>query len=299
MTTAASALKAKAAHLTATGQLTQALETWKQTLALAPDDDAAKEKMAEVLAKLGRKAEAVQLYEDLSRRFAEQGAFYKASATCRLLLAVDPTHQRALELISSLYARTTPRPSEPPEFELDVEVEPERPASNLPSIPLFSTLTADELREVLAKAMEVRALSAGEVILREGEAGSSMFALVEGTAGIFRSWGTPAQRRVADVASGDIFGEVAVVSGAPRVATVVADTDAIALEFPREPLIEVVKRYPPVGRALNTFCHERLLANALRASPILRALPEAMKTALLRSFRPRTFNDGQVIFTEG
>lgn len=300
-------LKDKAAELTAKGKVPQALETWQRVVAEAPDDVAARQKVAELFAKLGKKPEAIATYEDVAKRYAEKGLFFKASAVCRLVLGLDPAHQRTQALIATLFARDQaqaapkkPAPAPVQELEIEIEIAVEPPvATGLPSIPLFSTLTADELKEVLGTAMEVRAFAPGQLVVAEGAPGDSMFAMVEGSAAIYRGWGSDRQRQVASVGAGEIFGEVALVSGAPRVATVVVDGDAIALEFPRDAMARVIASHPRVGEMLEQFCHERLLANALRASPILRALPEADQRALSASFQPCTFVNGQRIITQG
>lgn len=308
MADAVRALKDKAAELTAKGKLPKALEAWQAVVAAAPQDVAAEQKVAELQAKLGKKPEAIAGYERVARRYAEQGHFFKASAVCRLVLGLDPKHQRTQELIATLYAKQraptkplpvapTPAPAPAP---VEVEIVIEAPApQGLPAIPLFSTLSIEELKAVLGTAMEVRAYAPGELIVAEGAPGDSMFALVEGSAGIFRGFGTPAQRRVAELAAGDIFGEVALLSGAPRVATVAADADAVALEFPRAAMARVIEQHPNIGAMLEQFCQERLLANALRASPILRALPEVDRAALASAFTPATFVHGQRVITEG
>ncbi|MFO0601158.1 MAG: cyclic nucleotide-binding domain-containing protein [Myxococcaceae bacterium] len=303
------ALKDKASQLSMKGKHDAALDAWKAVVASAPEDVASQQKVAETLIKLNRKGDAVKVYEDVAQGYAQKGLFFKASAVCRLVLGLDPQHQRTLELISSLYAKNkAPVPSSKPapkekevEIEIDVELAPAAPAagSPLPQIPLFSTLNQDELKEVLATAMEVRACAPNDVILAEGAPGDSMFALVEGIAGIYRNWGTPSQQRVSEVKPGEIFGEVALVSGAPRVATVVAEGEAVALEFPREAMKKVVSRFPHAGQMLDTFCNERLLANALRASPILKSLPESDQRALAAAFRPRVWKGGELIITEG
>jgi cAMP-dependent protein kinase regulator len=327
MSDAVRGLKDKAVELTTKGKLPQALAAWQKVTEAAPDDIGARQKVAELFVKLGQKSEAVKSYEDVARRYAEMGLFFKASAMCRLILTLEPGHQRTQDLIASLYSRskaplptkpvaTTPPPppaeaaapidievevaSAPPE-ELEIEIEVIAPptASGLPSIPLFSMLSEAELKELLGTAMEVRAYQPGEVVVAEGASGESMFALVEGEAGVFRGWGTEQQRRVAAMGAGEIFGEVALVSRAPRVATVVTDTEAVVLEFPREAMAKVIKLHPGVGTMLEQFYRERLLANMMRASPILRSLPEASRKALSARFRPRPFTDGQLIITEG
>jgi cAMP-dependent protein kinase regulator len=303
------ALKDKASALVAKGKLPQALEAWSQVADAAPDDLGAHQKVAELLQKLGRKADAVDVYEDVAKRYAQKGLFFKASALCRVLLTLEPGHVRTQELIASLYAKSkpaaalkpapTPAPELEVEIDIDVVVPTAPPAGATPSIPLFSSLAKDELLTVLNSAMEVRAFAAGDVVVAEGAPGDSMFALAEGTASVYRDYTGKTKRKVAEVAQGDIFGEAAMVSGAPRLATVVVDTDAVALEFKREAMGKVIARHTQVGQKIDQFYRERLLANVLRASPVLRGLPDADKKLLAKSFQPATFVDGQRIINEG
>lgn len=311
-------LKDKATALVAKQKWPAALEAWRKVVAQAPDDTGALQKVAEMLVRLDQRDEAIGVYETVADQYAKHGLFFKASAVCRVILGLDANHQKTQERIASLFARAhAPKPSllptktaappPPPsaskeieiDLELELEVEPPQTASGLPSIPLFSTLTQDELKEVLSTAMEVRAFHAGDVIVREGEAGNSMFALVEGSAGIVRGLGTPGERKVASLAPGDIFGEVAIISGAPRVASVVPDGDAVALEISRDAMVNVVTRFPRVKQMLVQFYRERLLANAMRASPILRGLGEEQKRGLSAAFKPEVVPGGSVLIREG
>lgn len=298
MIDSARALKDLATRLSMEGTFSEAVDAWKKVLEVAPDETLALQKIGELLVKQGQHAAAVKVYEDVAQRYAKQGMFFRAAGACRVLLSLEPGHAKTQELIAALYTSgNLPAPVKPLEIDLHIETPPT--ASGLPSIPLFSTLSLDELRDLLSWAMEVRAFTAGEVIVAEGAPGESMFALIEGAGGVHRGWGTPQSRRVAKLSPGDIFGEAAMVSGAPRLATVVADSDAITLEFPRAAMKQVVGRFPRVGQMLDLFYRQRLLANALRASPILRALPESDKKALRAGFLPTTFSDGVTIIKEG
>lgn len=307
------ALKDKASELVAKGKLPAAIDAWRKVTEAAPADVGARHKLAETLAKAGKKDEAVAAYEQVADQYAKEGLFFKASAVCKVIIGLQPGHQRTLDRIASLYARANapkppllpPKPKVPEpvasfvDIELEVELEPPRSASGLPSIPLFSTLTEAELKEIMGTAMEVKSFTAGEILLAEGAPGDSMFAIAEGTAGVFRGFGSPHERRVATAEPGQILGEVAMISGAPRVASVVADTEGVALEFSRDAMVRVVTAHPRVKQMLNQFYRGRLLENALRASPILRALPEADAAALTQAFKPGAFPDGAAIITEG
>lgn len=313
------ALKDQAVALTTKGELPAAIDAWRRVLAAAPEELGALQKVAELQAKSGRVAEAVASYEQLADRLAQAGQFFKASAIGRVVQSLEPGHQRIQEMLASRFARAQASgsagaapavaPASPPEevlaphveADFDFDAEPPSPstAGGLPAIPLFSGLTRDELKDVLSTATEVHSLADGEVVVREGEPGDALYALAEGQAGVFRALGTPGERRVASLVAGDVFGEVSIISGAPRVASVVAEGPALVLRTSRGAMASVILRFPRVKRALMQFYRERLLANALRANPVLRGLPEHEKRALTEAFKPCAFEDGATLITEG
>jgi CRP-like cAMP-binding protein len=142
--------------------------------------------------------------------------------------------------------------------------------------------------------MEARAFSAGEAIVTEGAPGDAMYAIAQGTVAVLRQ-----TRRVAQMQEGDFFGEMALVSGAPRLATVVAESDVVVLEFPRAGIDALLARYPGIKAGLERFYRERLLANLLRANPLLQPLTDAERVALSAAFQSCTFKPKEIILEEG
>jgi len=86
----------------------------------------------------------------------------------------------------------------------------------LRAIDLFRTLTPTQLTDV-AEKMNKRQYAAGETIIREGEPGEEFFLISDGEVDVVR-----ADHEVARLGRGDFFGEVALISGEPRNATVLA-----------------------------------------------------------------------------
>jgi putative ABC transport system ATP-binding protein len=86
-------------------------------------------------------------------------------------------------------------------------------------IDLFKTLTPRQLTDV-AEEMTKRHYAAGEIVIREGEPGEEFMLISEGEVEVIR-----AEHEVARLGPGDFFGEVALISGEPRNATVVAVTE--------------------------------------------------------------------------
>jgi CRP/FNR family transcriptional regulator, cyclic AMP receptor protein len=90
-------------------------------------------------------------------------------------------------------------------------------------VPLFAQCSRKELAEVASIADEID-LPAGKELIREGERGREFFVLLEGTADVRKN-----ARQIAEMKSGDFFGEIALVSDAPRTATVTTSSPVRAL----------------------------------------------------------------------
>ena len=127
-------------------------------------------------------------------------------------------------------------------------------------IPLFSDLTTSEFIAV-ALLLVRRVAKAGEVIVREGDPGESMFIVSTGEvrATLLRDG---EELPVATMRDGDFFGEMAVLSGEPRTATVTAVKSTELLELSREHLSEICARHPHVEAKIRLAYDERVSRSA-------------------------------------
>ena len=89
--------------------------------------------------------------------------------------------------------------------------------------PLFARCSRTEMKEIVKLADEID-LREGKEMTREGSPGREFFVLLEGTADVKKN-----SRKVNTLGPGDFFGEIALVSHAPRTATVVATSPVRAL----------------------------------------------------------------------
>ena len=108
---------------------------------------------------------------------------------------------------------------------------------------VFSSLPPELLQPILEAGVE-RVYEEGEAIMRVGEPGDSMALVVEGSATIERGG------RKVPVAPGELVGEIAVLDGGPRTATVVADSTSRVLEIDRDELMRALEADPKVATAL-------------------------------------------------
>jgi CRP/FNR family transcriptional regulator, cyclic AMP receptor protein len=88
----------------------------------------------------------------------------------------------------------------------------------LSQVRLFSSMSRRDLQRI-ARASDQIDVEAGRVLVEQGKSGRECFVIIEGTATVRRNG-----RKVATFGPGDHFGELALLDGGPRTATVTADT---------------------------------------------------------------------------
>jgi cAMP-dependent protein kinase regulator len=135
------------------------------------------------------------------------------------------------------------------------EVEPE-PASEAIETPLFQGFSEDELLAVM-RGLELLTFEPGDIIITEGDPGDSLFILTTGVVKAFLKNPEGGQRLVRTMTDGAFFGEISILSGKPRTATVTAATPCELLELDRPTLDGITKAYPRVQQVLEDFYIER------------------------------------------
>lgn len=122
----------------------------------------------------------------------------------------------------------------------------------LRQVPLFSACDDDQLAQVdrLVERYDARE---GEVVVREGEAGHELYVLVDGTAAVTRGGSL-----VAMLDAGQWFGELAVLDGTPRGATVTMTTPGRLLVVQQRHLFGLLETAPAVARRLLVGLARRL-----------------------------------------
>ena len=136
-------------------------------------------------------------------------------------------------------------------------------AGLLSAVDIFSPLTPQELN-ALATASTNHVFAPGEIIIRAGDDGDSMFVVSLGSVDV-RVDSNGTQRTINQLGEGAFFGEMALFTGEPRTANVVATEETEVLEIGHDAMRSLFKNNPDLVEALSHTINERragLLASA-------------------------------------
>ena len=166
--------------------------------------------------------------------------------------------------------RLTPLPgpvAEPPSAAV------ERRRRCLEKIGLLAALDQDHVRQ-LAEDTADRVYAAGEQVIRQGDPGGGMFVVMDGRVEVTASAENTPTVRVAMLEPGDYFGEMSLMTGAPRVATVTALVETRLLEVGKDAFGRVLASRPELVDRLSAALRERLFERAQAIAGAERTVPE-------------------------
>lgn len=166
-------------------------------------------------------------------------------------------------------------------------------AENFPKIsanlPLFKDLSAPQLREMLIDST-LHLKEPGAVVFERNDYTDTFFSVVSGAVEIEIGLG-----RTIKLGQGQFFGEMGLLSGRRRVATVrVAAPGTLLLETPRKQVLKLIASVGSVKRALDELFMFRALQTA-----VFPDTPEPFLQALVKRAEMKSFKKGEVIFREG
>ena len=191
---------------------------------------------ADALSGAGMIDEAIVQYEATAKYYEDNGltvqaiAVRKKAEKAREQLAAQPAPQEA--------GKSEPMFSRP-----------------VPKSPLFEVLGAEE-REAVVREMEVESHDEGSVIINEGDPGSSMYLIASGEVKVYTR-GNAGTLYLARLGEGDFFGEVSVLTGKPRTATITASQRTELLRLDKDKLDGVLSKYPGIRKVLDEFYKKR------------------------------------------
>ena len=121
--------------------------------------------------------------------------------------------------------------------------------------PLFECLSENQLNQMVNQA-RLKLFGRGEPVIEEGAAGESMFVMLRGAANVLVSK-NGSKIQVATLRAGDCFGEMSLLTGEPRSATVRADGDCYVMEIGKPVMAELLSGAPSCLEQLSQLLAQR------------------------------------------
>jgi CRP-like cAMP-binding protein len=127
----------------------------------------------------------------------------------------------------------------------------------LAKAPIFSRLKREVLDPV-ARAATVRRLAPGDLLAKEGDDAVAFYVMCSGQAEVVKRLGQEGERVVGHLREGDFFGEMALLDGFPRSASVRAVSECECLALARWDFLALVRTNPEVALAILPVLSRRL-----------------------------------------
>ena len=159
------------------------------------------------------------------------------------------------------------------------------------TIPVWCNLNTLQLREAMLDS-DVHALRAGEVVFRHNDYTSSFFTILRGEVDIQINLADPTQ--VVTLGPGAFFGEMGLISGRRRAATVLVSTDCVLFETPRRTMLKLIQSVDSVRRTIDQAAITRQVQTYLAPGVPPTELRDLVAGAEIHRFRA-----GDTIFAQG
>lgn len=156
------------------------------------------------------------------------------------------------------------------------------------TLPLFSDLSDPQFRELIIDS-SVRVMRAGEKVFRRNDYTDTFFSVISGAVEIELPDVQPVE-----IGAGNFFGEMGLLSGRRRAATVHVSKDAVLLESPRKQLLKLIASVASVKQQLDRAFLQRALETSVFPGADAAFLKDLVSRAQMKSFKKN-----EVLFKEG
>ena len=230
----------------------KAIGLYKQKLASQPKNTALIMNIADTLLLDKQVDLAIDFYMKAAEIQTEQGFVLKAIAIYKKILKLQPDHAEVTHLLNNLSERMSLSSSKEEQPKIKVQKQPAVEVDTL----LFKDLSREEARQLVSK-LKLRHFEKDTVVVTEGDPGDSMFVVVHGDVRVYTHTTDGKEIFLANLAEGEFFGEIALLTGKPRTATIVTNVPCDLLELTREDYDHIVARYPHVKKVVEEFHLQR------------------------------------------
>ncbi len=159
------------------------------------------------------------------------------------------------------------------------------------NVSILNAMSALQMREFMLDS-EARLYRAGDVIFERNAPGSSLFGIADGSVLVEVNPDDPSI--TVPLSAGTIFGEVGLISGRRRGATIRAGADCVLVEISRSAALKLMSAVPPAAREITRITTERSLLQIFKSG-----LTPADLTDVIASAKVETIRAGQTIIKEG
>ena len=135
----------------------------------------------------------------------------------------------------------------------------------LSRVDVFRALDAERI-DRLSRRMKMLIFGPGETILRQGDPGDSLYVVRSGTVAV-QVGGGPGRKEVATLGEGQFFGEMSLMTGASRAATVVAKSDVDCYVVDKEAFQEIVREKPELAGTISDILARRQVVLGEESAP--------------------------------
>ena len=131
------------------------------------------------------------------------------------------------------------------------------PVNLLARIPFFTNLPPDELDRIMSE-LDVVNLQPREILFQEGDTGEQMYVVVSGELEILKAPDSDDELILNRIQAGEYIGEMSLVTGAPRTASVRANGEVVLLSMSRAQLMDLLQRHPHLASDMVSVLSHRL-----------------------------------------
>ena len=162
----------------------------------------------------------------------------------------------------------------------------------------FSLLSRPE-QERLAARMTECFLRTGDTLFERGDPGDAFYVVASGRARVIGQDAAGREISLSVLKRGDHFGDIALLTEAPRTATVRAAEDLVLLRLDRHDFLNYLAEHPHVRVALERFLKDFSTRDFLRQFTAMSAVPAALLRQVMEQLEERTVASGTVVVREG
>ncbi len=166
----------------------------------------------------------------------------------------------------------------------------------LANLPLFEDLDPESLH-ALIRCARVVSLDAGELLFRQGDPSGSLYVVIDGA--VVPIAEGERRRKLAVLERGEFFGEIGLLTGQPRNATVEAIVDSRLVELERRAVWSLLDESPAVADVVLRFLRARLVDRQLRTNLLFAAFDRAERLRLARQLRFLEVEPGRRVVQRG